>query len=89
MAKAAKVWTDLDALGVPGIKGVWSPPEAAGWGTTVVSIEQRYAGHASQVATLAAQCMGGATTAETTGLRRARCVAGHARRRLLSRRGCA
>jgi len=35
MAKAAKVWTDLDALGVPGIKGVWSPPEAAGWGTTV------------------------------------------------------
>jgi 3-polyprenyl-4-hydroxybenzoate decarboxylase len=74
MAKAAKVWTDLDALGVPGIKGVWSPPEAAGWGTTVVSIEQRHAGHASQVATLAAQCMGGATTAETTGLRRARCV---------------
>jgi UbiD family decarboxylase len=60
MAKAAKVWTDLDALGVPGIKGVWSPPEAAGWGMTVVSIEQRYAGHASQVAALAAQCMGGA-----------------------------
>jgi UbiD family decarboxylase len=60
MAKAAKVWTDLDALGVPGIKGVWSPPEAAGWGMTVVSIEQRYAGHAAQVAALAAQCMGGA-----------------------------
>jgi UbiD family decarboxylase len=60
MAKAAKVWTDLDALGVPGIKGVWSPPEAAGWGMTVVSIEQRYAGHASQVGSLAAQCMGGA-----------------------------
>lgn len=60
MAKAAKVWTDLEALGVPGIKGVWSPPEAAGWGMTVVSIEQRYAGHASQVGALAAQCMGGA-----------------------------
>jgi UbiD family decarboxylase len=60
MSKAAKVWTDLDALGVPGIKGVWSPPEAAGWGMTVVSIEQRYAGHASQVGSLAAQCMGGA-----------------------------
>ncbi|MDD2735707.1 MAG: UbiD family decarboxylase [Desulfuromonadaceae bacterium] len=60
MAKAAKVWTDLDALGVPGIKGVWSPPEAAGWGMTVVSIEQRYAGHAAQVGALAAQCMGGA-----------------------------
>ncbi len=60
MAKSAKVWNDLDAMGVPGIKGVWSPPEAAGWGWTVVSIEQRYAGHASQVGALAAQCMGGA-----------------------------
>ena len=60
MAKAAKVWNDLDALGVPGIKGVWSPPEAAGWGMTVVSIEQKYAGHAAQTMALAAQCMGGA-----------------------------
>ncbi|MDR2240532.1 MAG: UbiD family decarboxylase [Zoogloeaceae bacterium] len=60
MAKAAKIWNDLDALGVPGIKGVWSPPEAAGWGMTVVSIEQRYAGHAAQTMALAAQCMGGA-----------------------------
>jgi 4-hydroxy-3-polyprenylbenzoate decarboxylase len=60
MAKAAKVWADLNAMGVPGIKGVWSPPEGAGWGMTVVSIEQRYAGHASQVGALAAQCMGGA-----------------------------
>ena len=60
MSKAAKVWNDLDAMGVPGIKGVWSPPEAAGWGMTVVSIEQRYAGHAAQVMALAAQCTGGA-----------------------------
>ena len=60
MAKAAKVWTDLSAMGVPGICGVWSPPEAAGWGMTVVSIKQQYAGHAAQVGALAAQCMGGA-----------------------------
>lgn len=60
MAKAAKVWTDLNAMGVPGIRGVWSPPEAAGWGMTVVSIKQQYAGHAAQVGALAAQCMGGA-----------------------------
>ncbi|MCC6472707.1 MAG: UbiD family decarboxylase [Burkholderiales bacterium] len=60
MAKAAKVWADLNGMGVPGIRGVWSPPEAAGWGMTVVSIEQRYAGHAAQVGALAAQCMGGA-----------------------------
>jgi 4-hydroxy-3-polyprenylbenzoate decarboxylase len=60
MTKSAKVWTDLNALGVPGIRGVWSPPECAGWGATVVSIEQRYAGHAAQTMALAAQCMGGA-----------------------------
>jgi 4-hydroxy-3-polyprenylbenzoate decarboxylase len=60
MTRAAKVWNDLDVLGVPGVQGVWSPPEAAAGGMTVVSIEQRYAGHAAQVAALAAQCMGGA-----------------------------
>ncbi|MFQ5691942.1 MAG: UbiD family decarboxylase [Nitrospinota bacterium] len=60
MTKAAKVWADLETLGVPGIRGVWSPPEAAGWGMTVVSIKQLYAGHAAQTMALAAQCMGGA-----------------------------
>ncbi len=60
MVKAAKVWADLDAVGIPGIQGVWSPPEAAGWGMTVVSIKQRYAGHAAQTMAMAAQCMGGA-----------------------------
>ena len=43
-------------LGIPGIQGVWSIPEAAGWGMTVVSIKQMYAGHAPQVMALAAQC---------------------------------
>ena len=47
-------------MGVPGIQGVWSIPEAAGWGMTVVSIKQMYAGHAPQVMALAAQCIGGA-----------------------------
>jgi 4-hydroxy-3-polyprenylbenzoate decarboxylase len=47
-------------MGVPGVKGVWSIPEAAGWGITVVSIQQLYAGHASQVMALAAQCTAGA-----------------------------
>jgi len=39
---------------------VWSVPEAAGWGMTVVSIKQMYAGHAPQVMALAAQCTAGA-----------------------------
>ena len=45
---------------MPGIKGVWSIPEAAGWGITVVSIKQMYPGHAPQAMALAAQCTGGA-----------------------------
>ena len=60
MLRAAKVWNDLEKMGVPGLKGAWSVPEAAGWGITVVSIKQMYAGHASQAVNLAAQCMGGA-----------------------------
>ena len=58
--RSARVWNDLDLMGVPGIKGVYSVPAAAGgFGMVVVSMEQRYPGHASQVAALAAQCAGG------------------------------
>ncbi|MDA2935355.1 UbiD family decarboxylase, partial [Acidobacteria bacterium AH-259-D05] len=59
--RSARVWDDLDRLGIPGIKGVYAHPAAAGgFGMTVVSLEQRYAGHAPQVLALAAQCPGGA-----------------------------
>jgi UbiD family decarboxylase len=60
MLRSASIWADLEKMGVPGIKGVWSIPEAAGWGITVVSVKQMYAGHASQVMALAAQCVAGA-----------------------------
>ena len=60
IARSARIWDDLDALGIPGIKGVYCVPSAAGgFGMTVVSIEQLRPGHASQVASLAAQCPGG------------------------------
>jgi 4-hydroxy-3-polyprenylbenzoate decarboxylase len=58
--RSSAIWADLQKLGVPGVKGVWSIPEAAGWGMTVVSIAQVYPGHAAQVMALAAQCTGGA-----------------------------
>jgi len=58
--RAAAIWADLDRIGVPGVKGVWCIPEAAGAGITVVAIKQSYAGHASQAMCLAAQCTGGA-----------------------------
>lgn len=61
VARSARIWEDLERLGVPGIRGVWAHPAAAGgFGVTVVSLEQRYAGHAPQVLALAAQCPGGA-----------------------------
>ncbi|MDE2228699.1 MAG: UbiD family decarboxylase [Alphaproteobacteria bacterium] len=59
--RSAKIWDDLDKLGIPGIRGVYSHPAAAGgFGMTVISIEQRHAGHAAQVLALAAQVPGGA-----------------------------
>jgi 4-hydroxy-3-polyprenylbenzoate decarboxylase len=61
IARSARIWDDLDKLGIPGIQGVYSVPAAAGgFGMIVVSIEQKHAGHAAQVAALAAQCPGGA-----------------------------
>ena len=59
--RSAKIWDDLDKLGVPGIQGVYSHPAAAGgFGMTVISLEQRHAGHAAQALALAAQVPGGA-----------------------------
>ncbi|MBI4463300.1 MAG: UbiD family decarboxylase, partial [Acidobacteria bacterium] len=59
--RSARIWADLTKLGVPGVRGVFAFPEAAaGFGITAVSIEQRYPGHAAQVAALAAQVPGGA-----------------------------
>lgn len=61
IARSARIWNDFDRLGVPGIKGVYChPAAAAGAAMTVVSLEQRYAGHAAQVLALAAQVPGGA-----------------------------
>jgi len=59
--RSAKIWDDLDKLGIPGIHGVYAHPAAAGgFGMTVISLEQRHAGHAAQVLALAAQVPGGA-----------------------------
>lgn len=61
VARSARIWNDLERVGVPGIKGVYAHPAAAGgFGMTVVSLEQRYAGHAAQALALAAQVPGGA-----------------------------
>ncbi len=61
IVRSARIWADLERLGIPGVRGVFSFPEAAGgFGATAVSIEQRYAGHAAQTAALVAQVPAGA-----------------------------
>lgn len=47
--KSAQVWNVLNAL-VPGVKGVWVYFELGGNNTVVISLEQKYGGHAKQVA---------------------------------------
>lgn len=59
--RSARIWDDLDKLGIPGIQGVYAHPAGAGgFGMTVIALEQRYAGHAAQALALAAQVPGGA-----------------------------
>ncbi len=47
---AANIWQELDRLGLPGIKGVWEIEAGAARLLTVISLEQKYAGHARQAA---------------------------------------
>ena len=47
--RSARIWDDLEKLGIPGIQGVYAHPAGAGgFGMTVIALEQRYAGHAAQ-----------------------------------------
>jgi phenylphosphate carboxylase beta subunit len=45
----ASLWTDLVRMQIPGIKSVYTLPEASGRFTVVVSVQQMYPGHADQV----------------------------------------
>jgi 4-hydroxy-3-polyprenylbenzoate decarboxylase len=48
--RAANVWTEIERAGLPDIQGVWMNPAGSSSLLSVVSIKQRYAGHAKQVA---------------------------------------
>jgi len=55
--RSARIWGDLEAIGVPGVCGVFAhPASAAGWGMVAISVRQLYPGHVAQVLALAAQC---------------------------------
>ncbi|MBI4482944.1 MAG: UbiD family decarboxylase [Acidobacteria bacterium] len=54
--RAALVWEQMAKAGVPDIKGVWCHMAGGSRLLTVVSIKQRYPGHARQAGYVAAQC---------------------------------
>src|SRR5581483_3410210 len=57
--RSALVWDTLEVSGVPDVQAVTYLPSA--WlGMLVVSIKQRFAGHAKQAGAIAAQCRAGA-----------------------------
>ncbi len=45
----ASLWTDLAKMEIPGIKSVYTMPEASGRFWVIVSVQQMYPGHADQV----------------------------------------
>jgi 4-hydroxy-3-polyprenylbenzoate decarboxylase len=58
LGNSAKVWTDLETLGVRGIQGVWQIEGGSGKKFLVLSIEQAFEGHARQVLHAAAASRG-------------------------------
>ena len=59
LMRSALVWNALDEAGVPDVQAVWAHP-SGGRFMTVLSIKQRYPGHARQAAMIASQCRSGA-----------------------------
>ncbi|MBI4524338.1 MAG: UbiD family decarboxylase [Deltaproteobacteria bacterium] len=58
--RSGLVWNELEKAGVPDIKGVWCHEAGGSRLFTVVSITQRYPGHARQAGILASQVHSGA-----------------------------
>jgi UbiD family decarboxylase len=57
--RSAIVKGALRKAGIPGVKGVWVSEAGASRLWVVTSIQQQYAGHAAQAATVAVQCQAG------------------------------
>ena len=56
LIRAASLWDELEAAGVPGIKGVWKMPGGGSRFINVIAIEQMHAGHAKMAGLVAAGC---------------------------------
>ncbi|MFQ5849109.1 MAG: UbiD family decarboxylase [Candidatus Binatia bacterium] len=58
--RSALIWDEMEKAGVPDVKGVWLMVSGGTRLILVVSIKQRYPGHARQAALVASQCHAGA-----------------------------
>lgn len=58
--RAGAVWHEMEAAGVPEVRGVWAHPAGGSRMWLTVSIKQQYAGHAKQAGLVASQCHAGA-----------------------------
>ncbi|MBI4563023.1 MAG: UbiD family decarboxylase [Candidatus Rokubacteria bacterium] len=47
--RTASLWNDLEAMKIPGIRAVYGPPAAAGRFLAIISLQQMYHGHSTQV----------------------------------------
>ena len=59
-SRSGMVWNQLEAAGVPGIRGVWTHEAGGGRMWLTVSIKQMYGGHSKQAGLIASQCHAGA-----------------------------
>jgi len=57
--RSALIWQELEAAGVPDVRGVWCHEAGGARLLTIVSIKQRYPGHARQAGMVAAYCHAG------------------------------
>jgi 4-hydroxy-3-polyprenylbenzoate decarboxylase len=60
LVRSALLWKELQTAGIPDVKGVWRYEQAGSRFFNVISIKQRYYGHARQTLHVAAQTTAGA-----------------------------
>jgi len=58
--KSALIWDHLEKAGISDIKGVWCHEAGGAQFLKIISLKQRYVGHAKQAAMIASQCRPGA-----------------------------
>jgi 4-hydroxy-3-polyprenylbenzoate decarboxylase len=58
--RSGAVWNQLEAAGIPEVRGVWAHPSGGSRLWLTVAIKQQYAGHAKQAGLIASQCHAGA-----------------------------